>query len=592
MEKRWEVRNARDPGSKVASVSEVIRILLENRGLTAKKRVEEFLNPSHPANLTPAQVGMDASSLGAALSSVRRAMEKNIPIIIHGDFDVDGICATAILWEAIYRDLGYKNCRPFIPDRFEHGYGLTRASVDAIVSRMSESFPALLITVDCGITAWEAVHYAQSLGFQVLITDHHQKSVDNLPADAVLWTDRICGAGIAWSLARGIAKMYGRSERGLESGGGNGRSLKHGQDNLLGKVQDDKDSGLDLVALATIADIQPLLGPNRSFVKYGLRELNQTPRIGLKELVRMAGLTGRALGTYEVGWVISPRLNAAGRLDTAMDALRLLLTEDLNQAEKLAQRLNRLNKERQDETIRMTNVALDWIQEEEKVVVISHESFHEGVIGLLAGRLAERFHRPVVAISRGEEFSKGSARSISGFNIVKALREVENLLESVGGHPMAAGFTIRTERLGEFERRFRSVADGQIDKQMLRPVIRVDAEIPLSLASWSLWEELQKFEPFGCFNPRPLFLSRGVGVLDVAVVGSSGQHLRLKLQEVGESSLADLRKTVYSAIGFGLGDWAPRLRLGDRVDVVYSLVENIWNGNRSLELRLRDLRKV
>jgi len=566
------------------------------------------LNPPHPSRIPLAEFGVSKDSLDRAVLVVKEAIERGAPIIIYGDYDVDGITATAILWETIYCDLGYKKCRPFIPNRFEHGYGLSKAAVDEIRHSefISESDGSrqtlkqvqgadgqvqslhrtgfgddehpLLITVDCGITAHEAIEYARSLGMEVLVTDHHQKGGTNgsgkesdsrwrqeTDSFSILWTDKICGAGIAYLLASRLAEQQGSWAGGK----------------------------LELAGLATIADIEPLVGPNRSFVKYGLEQLNKTSRVGLQELIKSAGEDGQTLGVYEAGWVISPRLNAAGRLGSAIDALRLLCTKDRVQARKLALKLDRINRERQDKTEEMAQSALHTVRNAirmAKVVVVSHESYHEGIIGLLAGKLVREFYRPVVAISKGSEFSKGSARSITGFNIVEALRDTSNLLEDLGGHPMAAGFTIRTERIAKFEKRLLELGERSIDDKLLRPVLKVDLEIPLSLVSWDLWKAVSQFEPFGCANPRPLFLSRAVGVVDAVAVGKDGKHLKLKLQDISGKPPSNSLGSVFSAIGFGLGEWAGRIGLGDTIDVVYNISENNWNGRRSLELNIKDLK--
>jgi len=566
------------------SVADVISCLLENRGLVSDEEKETFFNPPNPQKYleSPELVGIPSQDLERAVGLVRQAIAAGRPIIIHGDYDVDGICATAILWETIYRGLNYENCRPFVPDRFKHGYGLTRASIDAVreTAELSDGQTALLITVDCGITAHDAIRYAESLGFAVLVTDHHQKEEASGPQpppsstfrvggpkterfsgggldSAELWTDQICGAGIAWVLAQRLHPM----------------------------------PNLDLVALATVADIQSLLGPNRAFVKHGLEELNRTSRVGLRELARLASLSGKDIGTYEVGWVLAPRLNAPGRLGSALDALRLLLTNDRVQAGELAETLERINRERRGKTAAMVEHALGGVMAqasgEAKVLIAHHTSYHEGVIGLLAGRLTKEFHRPAIAIAEGKEFSKGSARSVPGLNIIELLREVGDLLESVGGHPMAAGFIMRTENIVAFEERVVVAAEPKIDEDGFRQHLAVDCEIPLTLVSWGMWEELQRFEPFGTANPRPVFLSRGVGVVDVSTVGGEGQHLKLRVRDANSDALGGEDLT---AVGFGLGSRAAGLCLGTLLGIVYSLGENCWNGRRSLELYLKDFR--
>ena len=672
VEKKWEVKSVGSRQSAVDSIKEVVKTLLENRGFESEEEINKFLNPPYPSEIPLAEFGISEDSLDKAVQVVTEAMRREAPIIIHGDYDVDGITAAAILWETIYRDLGYKKCLPFIPNRFEHGYGLSRASVDEIRDtvipryRDTEKGP-LLITVDCGITATDAIRYAQSMGFEVLVTDHHQRENSEGPKEEgqalkppglgpkippepspkslapgnsgpnILWTEKICGAGIAWLVASRLADFGVSADsptRRVGEGKPDGFSSAEGR--------------LDLVALGTVADVQPLLGPNRSFVKYGLRELNQTSRVGLQELIKVAGIGDKELGVYEVGWVISPRLNAAGRLGSAMDSLRLLCTEDRAQAQNLAGKLNRINRERQDKTEEMVETALRITRQKlpdqsasrietggahlggqahnasrtTKIVVVSHESYHEGIIGLLAGRLVKEFYRPAVVIAKGGKLSKGSARSVMGFNIIEALREVGDLLEDVGGHPMAAGFTIRTEKIKEFKERFLELGEASIDDALLQSVLKIDCQVPLSLVSWDLWENVNQFKPFGYANPRPLFLSREVGVVDTSAVGNGGKHLKLKLQDTpalrspaspaldsegrvsartrragrlgeggSENPPSNQCKSVFSAIGFGLGHRVSEPHLGDVIDIVYSLAENKWDGQRSLELKIKDLRK-
>lgn len=578
VEKRWELRD--QLGEVAHEIDEVIKRLLVGRGLNSPAEIDEFLHPPPPAEIPLEKFGIATEALKKAVGLVAAALDRESPIIIHGDFDIDGLGAVAVLWETVYRGLGYPKCWPFIPNRFRHGYGLTRASVDEIIhdSRFAIHSPdsPLLITVDCGITAHEAIKYAKSQGFQVLITDHHQPEgsggkdgLGHFEGDGLLWTDQLCGAGIAWVLAQGLRQRFNLTD---------GRW----------------GSGLDLTALATIGDIQPLLGPNRSFAKFGLTEISKTTRVGLQELVSVAGLTGRPLGTYEVGWLLTPRLNAPGRVGDALDALRLLLTTDPSQARDLAIKLNDLNQERQaklDEMVEHAKqITTSSTPQDSKVTIVSHEDYHEGVIGLLAGKLVEEFYRPAVALARGAEFSKGSARSINGFNIIEALRGVGDLLESVGGHPMAAGFTIRTARIEEFIERFLALADGRLGADQLRPTLIIDQRVPLSLVTWELWGKLREFEPFGPGNPQPTFLSGEVGVLDVLTVGNTGSHLKLQLQDLQREPSGAWPDAVFTALGFGLGGRAGELRLGDRLEVAYQITENNWNNHRSLELRLRDFR--
>lgn len=541
--------------------------LLKNRNLHSEKEVKEFLEPPEPKfllkNLSSLSSDFKDQLLDAA-AVLRQAVKARRPVVVYGDYDVDGLCATAILWETLYRRLNYRNVSPFIPSRFSGGYGLSRESLDKIAGESAGRKPPLLITVDCGITAPEAVEYAHSLGMEIIVTDHHQpppaKEMERLrkAATAIVWTDKICAAAIAWLLAATLLKPAVAET-------------------------------LELAALATIADLQPLLGPNRSLARFGLKKLSSTKRVGLRALIKEAGLENKAVGAYEAGWLLAPRLNSAGRLETALEALRLLCTENRAQASRLAKELGVLNSERQ----RVLGKALDHARSRvstaklDKITIAAHESYHEGVVGLVASRLVQEFYRPSLVISKGEELSKGSARSIKGFNIVAALRRLEHLFEDVGGHPMAAGFTIKTKKIELLREELERVAKEDLDEAVLSPAVEIDAEISLSQLDFSLWQKLEKLEPHGIGNPRPLFLTKGVSVLAAQTVGGGGAHLKLLVTggtppETGNQ---------FSAIFFNHGHLLKEISPGEKIDLVYSLAENTWNGKRSLELKARDLRK-
>ncbi|MFW6109842.1 MAG: single-stranded-DNA-specific exonuclease RecJ [Patescibacteria group bacterium] len=552
---------------KPSSIEEVVQALLRVRGLEKSSVVEDFFSPSHPLDLDPNSVDLNAEFLSLAKEKIEKAISENRPIVIHGDYDVDGLCATAILWEAIYRELGYKKCLPFIPNRFDHGYGFSEDSLREITNykfQVPNKEKPLIVTVDCGVTAHRPLELAGEKGFDVLVTDHHQRDSQfeetfgfEYDLRDILWTDETCGAGIAWFLAR----------------------------SLLGEKS---DQFLDLVSLAAIADIEPLLGTNRSLVKFGLDKLNESPRrLGLQSLAKIAGVDERRIGLYEIGWVLAPRLNAAGRLDEAIKSLRLLCTEDEKQANSLAQELDRINRERQETTEKMLATAKMSVDKEQLAIVTVDPAYHEGVIGLLAGKLVEKYHRPVLAISEGGQVSKGSARSVKGFDVIAALRELANYLVDVGGHPMAAGFTLETEKLPEFQAAFYSLVKEQVTPELLCAEKAADLDLPLSLVCWDLWEEVKKFEPFGRANPRPVFWSDQLGVVDVTVVGKDKKHLKLRLQDTGDTALGG--KT-FPAIGFGLGSDSEGLRLGSRIDALFNLSENVWNGNRTLQLQIKDFR--
>ncbi|MBI4091565.1 single-stranded-DNA-specific exonuclease RecJ, partial [candidate division WWE3 bacterium] len=471
---------------------------------------------------------------------------KKESIAIYGDYDVDGICATAILYKAIRHDLGHENTFYFIPDRFEDGYGLATESINKL---KSSSKSPLLITVDCGITAVEPCGYALNKGFDVIITDHHQQG-EVLPMPTVLvWTDKLCGAGISFALS-------------CELIGG-------------------KDEYLGLAALATVADIQPITGLNRSIVRSGLACLVEDPPIGLKKLLELSRLAGKSLTTYDLGWVVTPRLNSAGRLDSALDSLKLLCTDDLNEAFMLAEKLNRLNYERQQKTVEALTHACGNLKSGGNVVVAIDRNYHEGVVGLVAGKLVSIFYKPAMVISAGEEISKGSARSIEGVNITEFLRSFAHLFETLGGHPMAAGFSLKTSKLTELVEAVNKASETFIDEELLEPSLAIDMELPIGVLSDELPRGLKLLEPFGHANPEPVFVTRGLMVKESRLVGSDASHLKLRLFKEGK---------YLSAIYFGGGKFLGSLNADSYVDLAYNLRENDYNGFRNLDLNVKDFK--
>ena len=487
MEKKWVV------AEKISE--DIISQLLYNRGLKDKKAIANFFSPPMP-EVVVAQYPNYLSKISTvqmeeAVKIIKEAVAAGRPIIIHGDYDVDGICGTAILYQTL-KSFG-ANVTPFIPDRFDEGYGLSIESINKIRQSINNqqstiSNCPLLITTDCGISAVDEVKYAKEKGFDVIITDHHSKGQALPEADAIVWIDDLAGAGVAYLFAS-IVYQSMRSHTG---------------------IYDSKNGSefLSLVALATIADVQPLTGVNRALVKQGLVELNARPGLGVQELTRFSGLEGKKIGTYEVGWMLAPRLNASGRLLNAMESLKLLITDNPVEAQELAAKLNRINQERQQITQQTVDEARQQVTQVEKILVLQKETWHEGVIGLVAGKIKEEFHRPTVVISTGEKISKGSARSVNGFNIVEALHQTQEFLIDAGGHALAAGFTIETAQIRRFQEKLLAVADSQLSDGALTPTLNIDAEVRLGQLDWNLMENIKKFAPFGVGNPTPVFFDQ------------------------------------------------------------------------------------
>jgi single-stranded-DNA-specific exonuclease len=546
--KKWEIQSLLEANN--STLEGILAVLLLNRGLTQKKDIELFLYPPDPYTLTCIDVDIDEGSLRNAITRIQKAIQNKESMVVYADYDADGITAGTIMWETLH-SLG-ANVMPYIPHRAEEGYGLSIKGIDAVKAQHN---PTLIITVDHGITAWEKVEYARSLGIEVIVTDHHVKP-ERIPDCMIVHTTKLCGAGVSWFVCK--------------------------------ELQSHPDpEALALAAIGTIADLVPLFGPNRSIVKHGLAALNKTKRVGLLALMRESGVTPGEIQTYDISHGLAPRLNAMGRLVHAMDALRLLCTKQEDKATMLSQKLGVTNKDRQQMTIDMATHAKDVVNaqmktEDKKLLFVYDESYNQGVIGLVAGKLVEEFHRPSIVLAKGELISKASARSISGFNIVEAIKKCSDLLIDVGGHPMAAGFTVETKNLEALGKKLQEIAQNEITPDMLIKTLRVDAEIPLELATESLWNKLRDFEPFGLGNFEPIFVSRGATVLDTRMVGNANKHLKLRVGLPGTQHPID-------AIAFGLGGLYGQLSIGKSVDIAYCVDMNVWNGTKKLQLKIRDI---
>lgn len=553
--KKWEILNKLPKGKKKISSDDIVDILLKGRGITTAEKKKEFFNPILPEKVTLRALGLNKTAIEKGIVRIKKAKKNKEKIIVYGDYDADGITGTAILWETLYALEA--DTIPYIPDRFKEGYGLNPETI----TKLKIDYPnlGLIISVDNGIVANKAVSKANKLGIDVIITDHHKKGKTDPKAFTLIHTTKIGGSALAWVFAREIRKKLKISKSKFQVG-----------------------DGLDLAAIGTIADQIPLLGPNRSFVKYGLRAINKTVRPGLLALFRESGVKRGAIGTYTIGFIIAPRINAMGRLQHAMGALRLLCTKNVAQAEEFAHFLGKTNSERQKIVGEVTTHAMNAVKETmETSIVIVHESYHEGVIGLVASRLVEKHYKPTIVISRGEEISKASARSISGFNIIDAIRRLDKLLIAAGGHPMAAGFSIKTSNIDKFIKGFDKETKLALNEELLKRRLKIDLELNFNLLSKKLAETLSTFEPTGSGNLAPVFVTNGVTVVDARAVGKTGTHLKLKLQE---------NEKVFDAIAFGFGYLSPKLAPGSLIDIAYNLEENEWNGMVNLQLKAKDIK--
>ena len=528
---RWEILSKKG--------KDIVETLLKNRGIKNKK---DFFEPVHPEEIKLNKLGIDKSAVSKVIKRVNEAKKKKEKVIVYGDYDADGICATAIAWEALY-SYGL-DALPYIPSRFEEGYGLNSESIQKLKTEYQNL--GLIVTVDNGIVAYEGIKKAKELGIDVVVIDHHSKGKKKLNTPYLIHSTSVCGSALAYFFAK---------ELGVKS-------------------------GLELAAIGTIADQLPLIGVNRSLVKHGLEALNNTKRPGLLALFIEAGI--QKVGTYEVNYIIAPRINAMGRLAHGLDSLRLLCTKDKNKAYDLARHLSQTNTERQrivDEVVLHTRKNVTA----RKVIVLAHESYHEGVIGLAAGKLVEEFYRPAIVLSKKENISKASARSIAGFDIIENIRKLEYLIVEGGGHPMAAGFSIETSKIEEFAQKINKIADNIITAEILERKLKIDLEISFSDISQKLYKVLLQFDPTGLGNPTPTFVSRKVKLLGARQVGKDLSHLKLRL---GHGDVE------FDAIYFRGGEFYSKLQSGAILEVVYQIEDNSWNGNKSLQLKIKDLRLI
>ena len=535
------------------AISETTARVLVRRGYGDPDDATRFLAAGDP--------GHDPFSLGAmqvACERIRDAIAKKERICVHGDYDADGICATALA-VLVLRHLGAE-VGWHLPSRFDEGYGLAGETL----TRLAEEGCGLVLTVDCGITAVAEIAEARALGLDIIVTDHHRPG-DTLPDCPIVATrpsdypfPELCGTGVVWKLGQA----------------------------LLGPASEELKRHLDLVAVATVSDVVPLLDENRFLAAQGLKALARTQKPGLRALMRSAGVDAATVDEGAIGFRLAPRINAAGRLSRPEAALELLLTDDEQHAAKLAGRLEELNRERQAVEDRILRDAVKQVESwpeasrRRRGYVVAGESWHEGVIGIVASRLVERFHRPVVLIAGTDREWKGSGRSLAAFDLHGALSACSEHLARYGGHRAAAGLSIEPARIEAFAEAFATRADEELPDADLRPPTTVDAVVAGRELTLELCAELGRLAPFGLGNPAVTLLLASSELSDVATT-ADGKHLRFRV--------AHRDRPAGSAIAFGLGRHADRARRQVRYDVLFRLEENHWNGTVAPQLVVRDL---
>lgn len=561
---KWVVANEPDPATvdQLASATglskNVIKILL-NRDLETPEEIDRFLNPK----LSDLDDPFTLQGMQQGIERVSRALFNNEKITIYGDYDVDGITATSLLYMVLNK-LGAQ-VDFYLPNRLTEGYGLSKDGID----ESRRNGVTLIITVDTGITAVDEIDYAQTLGIDVIVTDHHEPGMETPRAYTIVnpkqltcdYKSELSGVGVAFKFCQALYRALNQDERELE---------EH----------------LDLVALGTAADIVPLVNENRILTKYGIKQISRTTKPGLKSLTFVAGLMGKEISTGQVVFILAPRINALGRLGDAGNAIRLLATRDERAAAEIARKLDSENKRRKEIDQGTLEEALEQMDEvvdidTDRAIVLAEEDWHQGVIGIVASRLVERFHLPTVMISIVNGEGKGSARSIPGFHLCEALKECEHLLIRYGGHKYAAGLSIAPDKVEQFRTKFVEVSNRILSEEAITPKMHIDLEIELTDIDDAFMHAIEAFAPFGPQNMRPVFLTRNCEIVGQPyVVGRN--HLKMRIRK-GDAQ--------FDVIGFGFGDMAKLISSrGCLVDVAYVVEYNTYNGVTRKQIRLKDIR--
>ena len=560
---RWVLPPEPDAAA-VAALADELRLpapvcrLLLARGHDSPEAAKRFLRP----RLEQLHDATRMLSLDVAVERLARAVRAGETILVHGDYDVDGICSTTLMTRALRAFGG--TVVPFIPRRLEDGYDLTDAGVDAAIQAGAK----VVVTCDCGTSARVPVQRLCAAGIDVIVSDHHLPggalpeclAVLNPKRPGCEYPDKdLAAVGVAFKLALALARALGANE-----------NVVYHQ--------------LDLVALATIADIAPLRGENRVFTRYGLKLLQETTNPGLRALIRASGLEGKTLTAGRVGFILAPRLNAAGRIGHALRGVDLLTTTSEADANRIARDLEEMNRQRQEMDRRIQDEAMHKVDaldlDRTYGIVLADQQWHAGVIGIVASRVVEQTGRPTILIALEGAQGKGSGRSISGFDLHAALGECRDLLVRYGGHKAAAGVTIDASKVDEFARRFAEVANARLTPEDLVPEVRVDLEVAIDDVNDDLEALFRHFEPFGVGNPSPVLLARGVRMSAAPrIVGKDGLRLRLQTAR-GE----------LDALGWGMGPRIAELDVSQRLDVAFRLERDDWNGESRLQARLVDFR--
>ena len=560
MNKKWQIYQVNEREieelQEKYKINKLLATILSNRGITEEDKIEKFLKPRRNDFYDP--YGMP--DMDITVDRILKAIKNKEKTIIYGDYDVDGITSVTVL-KSFLEDRGL-NVGVYIPNRLDEGYGLNKAAVEKIAQKGY----TLMITVDCGISAIEEVAYANELGIETLITDHHEPGNELPKALAVVDAKRkdntyqfrnLAGVGVVFKLIQAISIKLNLEEK---------EYLKY----------------LDIVCIGTISDIVPLTDENRVIVKLGLKLVQQTKNLGLRSILQATGYN--KIDSIAISFGVAPRINACGRMGHQEDALNLFLPKDINQVNELTQKLNGYNKERQEIEKSIFDDAVEQIKrdglEENSTITLMGKNWHHGVIGIVASKITEMYFKPSILLCEEGEIGKGSGRSVPGFDLYETLTECSNTIGRFGGHAMAVGITINKEQFGAFRKQFEQLAKEKYIEDIV-PILKIDSQISLDEIDKNMVESLRELEPFGEENKTPLFLFRNLKIDSIRAL-TDGKHLKLTVKE---------NKNIVNAIGFNIGSLSNEYKIGDKIDIVGNLEINSFNGVDNIQINIKDVMK-
>lgn len=566
---KWKIKEGLDyKNPERLSVHPLVLKILSQRGIGTDEGINNFLNPDYERDIHDPFLFLEMEK---AVKRIKQAREKKEKVAIFGDYDADGVTSTAIIKETL-DEIGISSFI-YIPDKKIEGYGMNSGAVKEFIKKEVK----LIITVDCGISNAKEIEEAESGGIDVIIIDHHYIP-RKLPKAHAIINPQMENSGYPTKILAGVGVTF--------------KVVQAIYEKFLPEKKEQLKWLLDLVAVGTVADCVPLLGENRALVKYGLIVLSKTRRIGLREIFSVARLLideNNMPDTYNISFQIAPRINSAGRMDHANAAYNLIMEKSQIKARDLALELESNNQQRQkvtEKVVQEVKILAENSFKDKKLIFAIGEHFPIGVVGLVAGKVSEIFMKPAAVLQKGEKESQGSFRSIPRVNIIEAIEKCADLLIKFGGHSQAAGIKIANENLEKFYEKLNSIIEKELEGKDISPEIEIDAEINLDEIDFQLIEGLQKMEPFGEGNRPPVFLSRNLTVNEATLVGNGEKHLKLFMRAENKSP------KIYEAIGFNFSSRFGSIRAGDKIDAVFNLKEDEWNGSKKIQLKLVDLKVV